>query len=298
MFSLPLPLIGLSFLIASALCVHVVRTGQQMYWLWIILAFQPIGGIVYFVAIIAPAYNEEATIVDSVRAFLHLEYPSFTVVVVNDGSKDGTMRQLVERFRLEPVKTVYRRDVPCKEIRGLYRSPIELRFSFQNLLPAFVGLFAIPGLIQVIIFGTRLPPQQPATLAGFTPTEWMRGTLTGMAGGLFASILPVVSGGIVYMQDLESNVSAINLETGEVLWETKMEEVDQGPNGVTVDEGKVFGATATKAFALEAANGDVLTTSVWVEPGDEPSVRRACFRVANQDGTVVLDDGLCTIGVR
>ena len=54
MFSLPLPLIGLSFLIAIALCVHVVRTGQQMYWLWIILAFQPIGGIVYFVAVIGP----------------------------------------------------------------------------------------------------------------------------------------------------------------------------------------------------------------------------------------------------
>lgn len=56
MFSLPLPLIGLSFLIAIALCVHAVRTGQQMYWLWIILAFQPIGGIVYIVAIIAPAW--------------------------------------------------------------------------------------------------------------------------------------------------------------------------------------------------------------------------------------------------
>ena len=54
---------------------------------------------------------------------------------------------------------------------------------------------------------------------------------------------PVVSGGIVYMQDLESNVAAFNLETGELIWETKMEEVDQGPNGVTVEEGKVFGAT-------------------------------------------------------
>ncbi|WP_297511235.1 hypothetical protein [uncultured Caulobacter sp.] len=54
MFSLPLPLIGLSFLIAIALCVHVVRTHREMYWLWIILAFQPVGGIVYFVAVIAP----------------------------------------------------------------------------------------------------------------------------------------------------------------------------------------------------------------------------------------------------
>lgn len=54
MFSLPLPLLGLSFLIAIVLCVHAVRTGQQMYWLWIILALQPIGGIVYFVAVIGP----------------------------------------------------------------------------------------------------------------------------------------------------------------------------------------------------------------------------------------------------
>lgn len=69
---------------------------------------------------------------------------------------------------------------------------------------------------------------------------------------------PVVSGGIVYMQDLESNVAAFNLNTGEQIWETKMEEPDQGPNGVTVEEGKVFGATTTKAFALDAATGKVL----------------------------------------
>lgn len=69
---------------------------------------------------------------------------------------------------------------------------------------------------------------------------------------------PVVSDGIVYMQDLESNVAAFNLETGELIWETKMDEVDQGPNGVTVEEGKVFGATATKAFALDAASGQEL----------------------------------------
>jgi outer membrane protein assembly factor BamB len=67
---------------------------------------------------------------------------------------------------------------------------------------------------------------------------------------------PVVSGGIVYMQDLESNVAAFNLETGEQIWETKMEEPDQGPNGVTVAEGMVFGATATKAFALDAESGE------------------------------------------
>jgi len=66
---------------------------------------------------------------------------------------------------------------------------------------------------------------------------------------------PVVSGGVVYMQDLESNVQAVDLESGELLWETKMESPDQGPNGVSVAEGMVFGATATGAFALDAATG-------------------------------------------
>jgi hypothetical protein len=54
MFSLPLPLLALSLLFSIALCVHVVRTGREMYWLWIILLFQPVGGVVYLVAVILP----------------------------------------------------------------------------------------------------------------------------------------------------------------------------------------------------------------------------------------------------
>ena len=79
----------------------------------------------------------------------------------------------------------------------MYRSPIPLEASFQNLLPAFVGLFTIPGLLQVFFCGQPIPPQQPpATLHVLTPYQLLRGTLTGVAGGLFASVLPVVSGGI------------------------------------------------------------------------------------------------------
>ncbi|MCC6620397.1 MAG: glycosyltransferase family 2 protein [Deltaproteobacteria bacterium] len=79
------------------------------------------------ISIIAPAYNEAATVVDSVRAFLHLEYPDFDVVVVNDGSKDETLARLRDRFALEMVKAVYRRDVPCRQIKAVYRSPLEPR---------------------------------------------------------------------------------------------------------------------------------------------------------------------------
>lgn len=54
MFSLGLPAIGLSLVFSVLLCVHVVRTGRELFWLWIILLI-PLGNIVYFVAIVLPA---------------------------------------------------------------------------------------------------------------------------------------------------------------------------------------------------------------------------------------------------
>lgn len=49
-----LPLLGLSLVLSIALCWHVVRTNQQTFWLWIILAFQPVGGLAYLVVIVLP----------------------------------------------------------------------------------------------------------------------------------------------------------------------------------------------------------------------------------------------------
>jgi hypothetical protein len=49
-----IPAFLVSLVIAVLLCVHVVRTGRDTFWLWIILFFQPIGGIVYAVINIVP----------------------------------------------------------------------------------------------------------------------------------------------------------------------------------------------------------------------------------------------------
>jgi hypothetical protein len=49
-----IPLIGLSLAFSIFLCVHVVRTGREMYWLFIILAFQPLGGVVYALLNVLP----------------------------------------------------------------------------------------------------------------------------------------------------------------------------------------------------------------------------------------------------
>lgn len=74
------------------------------------------------ITVIAPAYNEEQTIVDSVRAFLHLEYPRHQVLVVNDGSKDKTLEKLIEEYDLEPIDLIVRRQIKTKPVRGVYQS--------------------------------------------------------------------------------------------------------------------------------------------------------------------------------
>jgi hypothetical protein len=56
-----IPIFGLSLLFSIALCVHVVRTRQEMYWLLIILMLQPLGGVVYLVAIVLPGVFGGAT---------------------------------------------------------------------------------------------------------------------------------------------------------------------------------------------------------------------------------------------
>jgi cellulose synthase/poly-beta-1,6-N-acetylglucosamine synthase-like glycosyltransferase len=71
---------------------------------------------------LAPAYNEAATIGESVRALLALYYPNLEVVVVNDGSKDTTFAVLQEQFNLVPIHPIYRRQIDTKPVRGLYRS--------------------------------------------------------------------------------------------------------------------------------------------------------------------------------
>lgn len=74
------------------------------------------------ISILCPAYNEEKSVVESVRALLQLRYPQHEVVVVNDGSKDKTMQVLRTAFALEAVPFDIRLDLPCKPIRAVYRS--------------------------------------------------------------------------------------------------------------------------------------------------------------------------------
>jgi biofilm PGA synthesis N-glycosyltransferase PgaC len=74
------------------------------------------------VSVIVPAYNEESSLVPAIESLLELDYPEYEVIVVNDGSKDGTLARLHEAFSLEPFEQFVRAVFPCAEVRAVYRS--------------------------------------------------------------------------------------------------------------------------------------------------------------------------------
>lgn len=81
------------------------------------------------ISIILPAYNEEASIAESVEALRKLDYPQTEILVVNDGSTDHTLDRLIDTFRLRPVRRITRTKEPAGEVpvgaalRGFYSSP-------------------------------------------------------------------------------------------------------------------------------------------------------------------------------
>lgn len=74
------------------------------------------------ITLIAPAYNEEATCVESVRSLLTLQYPDYQVLVVNDGSKDATAQRLIKSFEMEPAPRAPTARLPTAPVRGVWRS--------------------------------------------------------------------------------------------------------------------------------------------------------------------------------
>ncbi len=74
------------------------------------------------VSIIAPAYNEERTVVNNVNSLLGQDYPTFEVVIVNDGSTDKTLDLLIEKFELVEVPFAYVEYIRTKPYRRLFKS--------------------------------------------------------------------------------------------------------------------------------------------------------------------------------
>lgn len=74
------------------------------------------------VSIVAPAYNEGTTIVYNVKSLLLQDYPKFEVIIINDGSTDDTLAQLIEEFELIKVDFFYKEKIKTQPVKGHYKS--------------------------------------------------------------------------------------------------------------------------------------------------------------------------------
>ena len=78
-----------------------------------------------------------------------------------------------------------------------------------------------------------------------------------VAGAGFGAITanPVIRGNVVYVQDSRSSVYALDVRSGALLWKDTLGAPNDGPNGVTTSGSRVYGATDTTAFAIDAKTG-------------------------------------------
>jgi len=76
------------------------------------------------VSIIVPAYNEEAGIIQSVRSLLSVDYPTYEVIVVNDGSTDQTLAKVIDHYDMQEIKKAVRKQVETKPIVRIYQSAV------------------------------------------------------------------------------------------------------------------------------------------------------------------------------
>lgn len=118
------------------------------------------------------------------------------------------------------------------------------------------------GFPNVDLANTRNTGKSPLTPenAGELTTSWALPIQGESSFGGHASS-PISSEGVLYSQDLASNVQAIDNETGKVLWTKKYAQPSLGPNGITVQDGKVVGTTPTAVFALDQETGEELWTT-------------------------------------
>ncbi|MEA4827017.1 MAG: glycosyltransferase [Clostridium sp.] len=81
------------------------------------------------ISIVVPAYNEEETIIDNITSLLDLNYPEFEIIVVNDGSKDNTLKKIIDHFKLRKIDVDINMQINCNKIKNVYGS-----FIIPNLV--------------------------------------------------------------------------------------------------------------------------------------------------------------------
>lgn len=82
------------------------------------------------VTAIIPAYNEEKNVLETVNSILNSAYPNIHAIVINDGSTDQTLENLITTFHLYKVIPIIPQKIKTvSAVKGYYRSKI-----YKNLV--------------------------------------------------------------------------------------------------------------------------------------------------------------------
>lgn len=81
------------------------------------------------ISLLVPAYNEEATIINSLQSQLNINYAEFEIVVVNDGSSDKTMETLINHFECIKIDRPISTEINHQEVKAIYGS-----LRYHNLI--------------------------------------------------------------------------------------------------------------------------------------------------------------------
>lgn len=113
-------------LLISYICIGIFSIGETNDYMhenqftdYRILASSPHAPSV---SILAPAYNEGATIIENVRSLLSLYYSNIEILIINDGSKDDSLDKLIAAYDLEKVDFYVDYKISTKKVRGIYKS--------------------------------------------------------------------------------------------------------------------------------------------------------------------------------
>lgn len=78
------------------------------------------------ISLLVPAFNEEVTIVDNIKNLMDLSYPEYEIIVINDGSEDGTLARVIEEFQMIEIQEPYKISLQTEKVKKIYRSKMNI----------------------------------------------------------------------------------------------------------------------------------------------------------------------------
>lgn len=84
----------------------------------------------YFpISIIVPAFNEEITILNTINSLIDVNYKKYEIIIVNDGSTDGTLQKIIDEYNLKMVAKPICKKLETVDIINVYENNEKVKIT-------------------------------------------------------------------------------------------------------------------------------------------------------------------------